>query len=62
MLYRIVAENQLHHYPDSPANIAQKIRKDLREGFYPSDSSWHEDTLRLYDKFWKKLMVEFNLN
>jgi len=61
LLYRIVAENQLHHYPNTPETIAQQVREDFREGFYPSEAKWRNDALGLYTRFLGKVAVEFGL-
>jgi len=61
LLRRIVAENQVHHHPETPEDIARKVRHDLREGFYPSETKWRDDTLRIYHDFFEKIFKEYAL-
>lgn len=61
LLKRIVAENQVHHHPETPEPIARKVRHDFREGFYPSETKWRDDTLKIYHDFLEKLLKSFQL-
>ncbi len=62
LLKRIIAENQVWHHPDTPEPIIRKVQEHLREGFYPYDPAWRENTLKLYDDFLEKLVTEFGLD
>jgi len=61
MLSRIIAENQVHRYPETPARITQDVHRRFLEAFYPSSPQWRSNTLRLYDDFLRKLFDEFAL-
>jgi len=61
LLSRIIAENQVHHHPDTPEPIARKVQNEFTEAFYPSSPHWRANTLKLYDDFLEKLVGKFGL-
>jgi hypothetical protein len=58
MLSRLIAENQVHHFPETPEAIRRQVRRDFREAFYPSNRVWRENALQLYADFLNKLIEQ----
>jgi predicted deacylase len=45
ILQTLRAENRLHHHGCANAQRAARVRADLREAFYPTDSAWRDRLL-----------------
>jgi hypothetical protein len=61
MLSRLIAENQVHHFPETPEAIRRQVRRDFREAFYPSNRVWREKALSLYTTFLDALIEKMGL-
>jgi hypothetical protein len=61
LLSHIIAENQVHHHPDTPKHVADEVKQTFAEAFYPSELRWRDNTIKIYDAFFEKMFKAFHL-